>query len=547
MIGLYCLILWCYSSAFYSQTFSSRKKRNFDVAARCPSLSATLNNDSIASPWKMNLMKQLAAEALLPVLYPPNSNRILASDNLQNIPSRTIDAERALKKLLGQYQKSITASNTTTVEERQASRKMLADLVLGTSVMRLLHFHTLVDTLQFVCNDLSIDDIEPVFGVTKDYNCTSKDTSNENRMKLVCAMVDIHLKYMTNQSKTPDFQNLPISSAFRFNTTAERISITQSLPLFFVQMLIDQYGENVTEKMANIFNEPGPITIRRNRIKCSTDERLRSRLLTENNISTENMSNGCIRLLVNDSWSPSKQSIWSLQSWKDGWFEVQDSGSQFIVKATEADASDKIAVDYCAGNGGKTLALASEFYRDGSTKTTRDTLIIAHDIVEERMRQLKGNLRRAGLDNDSAAPCNVMIKTTLDQDISLYEDMADLVLVDAPCSSSGVLRRRPTQRFILDKNEMQHEFPRLQLSILKEASRLVKIGGKLVYSTCSISRFENEDVVINFEGSCPDFGKNWQQWCFHEEESMTTSHFKALLPSRHGSDGFFVARWKRIR
>lgn len=447
MIGLFCLILWCYCSAFYSQTFSSKKKRNFNVAASCPSLSATLNNDSIASSWKNDeswesLMKQLAAEALLPVLYPPNSNGILASDNLKNIPSRTVDAERALKQLLGQYQKFITARNTTTVEERQASRKMLADLVLGTSVMRLLHFHTLVETPQFDCNDLSIDDIEPVLGVTKGYNCKSKDTSHENRMKIVSAMVDIHLKYMKHQSKTPGLQNLPISSAFRFNTTAERISISQSLPLFFVQMLIDQYGEHVTEKMSNIFNEPGPITIRRNKIKCSSDERLRSRLRKENNISTEKMSNGCIRLLVNDSWSPSKQSIWSLQSWKDGWFEVQDSGSQFIVKATEADANDRVAVDYCAGNGGKTLALASEFYLDGSNKTARDTLIIAHDIVEERMRQLKGNLRRAGLDNDPAVPCNVIIKTTSDQDITLYEGMADLVLVDAPCSSSGVLRRR---------------------------------------------------------------------------------------------------------
>jgi 16S rRNA (cytosine967-C5)-methyltransferase len=94
---------------------------------------------------------------------------------------------------------------------------------------------------------------------------------------------------------------------------------------------------------------------------------------------------------------------------------------------------------------------------------------------------------------------------------------------------------------------MQHDFPKLQSSILKEASRLVKVGGKLVYSTCSISHFENEDVVKNFERSCHEFGDNWQRWQFHDEESPTYSHFKTLLPNMHGSDGFFIARWKRIR
>lgn len=503
-------------------------------------------------------MKQLASEALVPVFYPSNTNGKLELDNLKNKPSGTIDAEKALKKLLSRYQKLVEAKNTTTFEERQTSRKMLADLVLGTSVMRLLHYHTLlVLALQSDCyDDIPIDDIEPVHGVTKDYNCKSKNTSShETRMKIVGAMVDIHMKYMMKKkSSIPNFQNLPISSSFRFNTPAERISISHSLPLFFIEMLIDQYGETVTEQMAHVFNKPGPITVRRNKIKCSSDELLTTRLLQENNISTERMSNGCIRLLLNDSWSPSKLSIWSLESWKEGWFEIQDSGSQFIVRATEANVDDRIVVDYCAGNGGKTLALASELYRDDSfdrslhIKQNRDTLIIAHDIVEERMRQLKGNLQRAGLNNDPSGTCNVIIETTLDQDISEYKDMADLVLVDAPCSSSGVLRRRPTQRFLLDKNEIQHEFPKLQMSILKEASHLVKVGGKLVYSTCSISHFENEDVVHNFEASFPDFGKKWQQWHFHEEEqSHKNSHFKTLLPNMHGSDGFFIARWKRIR
>ena len=563
LIWLHHLSLWCHSLAFCCHPFSYMNRSCDGCATKKPyqSLSATLNNDRNATPdndsWNYNttwehLMKQLATEALVPVLYPPNTNGKPALDNLRNTPSGTIDAERALKKLLGKYQK-LTSTSNTTLEERQASRKMLADLVIGTSVMRLFHYHSLVSTTQSDYHGLSIHDIEPIYGVTKDYNYNIIDTCHEKRLKVVGAMVDMHSKYIKNQSNAPDIQNSPIPCAFRFNTSAERISTLYSLPLFFVEMLIDQYGEHLTEQMTKVFNEPGPITIRRNRIKCSSDEFLTTRLFQENNISTERLFDGCIRLLVNDLWSPSKTSLWSLQSWKDGWFEIQDSGSQLIVKATEANVNDRIVVDYCAGNGGKTLALASELYRNDHSdesmaiRNTSDTLIIAHDIVEERMRQLKGSLERVGLGKDAIDTCNVTIKTTLDKDISLCEGMADLVLVDAPCSSSGVLRRRPSQRFLLDKHEMQHDFPKLQSSILKEASRLVKVGGKLVYSTCSISHFENEDVVKNFERSCHEFGDNWQRWQFHDEESPTYSHFKTLLPNMHGSDGFFIARWKRIR
>lgn len=543
--------------------------RNFHGGTKkpFPSLVATLNNHRNATPdhnswnnnnnatWE-NLMKQLATEALVPVFYPPNTNGKPSLDNLRNTPSGTIDAERALKKLLGKYQK-LTSTSNATFEERQASRKMLADLVLGTSVMRLFHYHTLVTTVQ--SNDyhgLSIHDIEPVFGVTKDYKYDTLDACHEKRLKVVGAMVEMHSKYLKHQSNAPDFQKLPFPCDFRFNTSAERISIVYSLPLFFVEMLMDQYGENLTEQLTKVFNEPGPITIRRNRIKCSSDEILTTRLFEENNISTERIFDGCIRLMINNSCSPSKASLWSLQSWKDGWFEIQDSGSQLIVKATEVNVNDRIVVDYCAGNGGKTLALASELYQHDSSDesmgirntNSNGSLIIAHDIVEERMRQLKGSLERAGLGNGATDICNVTIKTTLDKDISLCNGMADLVLVDAPCSSSGVLRRRPSQRFLLDKNEMQHDFPKLQSSILKEASRLVKVGGKLVYATCSISHFENEDVVKNFEESCPEeFGKKWQRWHFHDQESSTYSHFKTILPNIHGSDGFFIARWKRIR
>jgi len=263
---------------------------------------------------------------------------------------------------------------------------------------------------------------------------------------------------------------------------------------------------------------------------------------------------GAFRLVVDESWSPSKLSIWSLDVWKDGWFEVQDVGSQIIAAATEAKAGE-IVVDYCAGNGGKTLALASFMHEDGAGRGQEEKiggLIIAHDIVDERLRQLKGSFNRVGLDLDysSEVPSKVKVVTTLDPKITLGQSMADVVLVDGPCSSTGVLRRRPSQRFKLDKSEIVEKFPLLQSSILQQGSELVNVGGRLIYATCSISRYENEDVVKAFEGSEGFFSK-WERWSFDHLDSRDavegdSHHCRALDPCKSGSDGFFVARWKRI-
>lgn len=127
--------------------------------------------------------------------------------------------------------------------------------------------------------------------------------------------------------------------------------------------------------------------------------------------------------------------------------------------------------------------------------------------------------------------------------------MADVVLVDAPCSSTGVLRRRPSQRYLLQHEEIIHHFPTLQVSILKEAASLVKVGGRLVYATCSICRNENENVVELFENSL-HFETQWTRWSFDEwkenDKSDTLDHCLNILPNKDGSDGFFIARWKRI-
>lgn len=558
--------------------------------------------------WEDSI-RDMSAEALILVFYPKydsiadesagiasSSNR----NNTQNPSSNGMDPEKALKKVLRRYQKTVDAT-TTTVEERHASRKRLSDLILGTSVMRLRHFYYLLlqeernASQNIPSNGGTYMNMEPIIGFdlgkstaqilfSTDQSSGTKDGAvSQRRIKTVRAMVDFQAQYLTLQNQAQNDSHYSLLENNEFQTDSEKISVFYSLPLFFVEMLVEQHGASKTEKLAAVFNQPGPITIRRNFIKCPSDKVLCERLWNEDGVTAIPLSkqplsdadssnlplrslifpSGCIRLVVGgeDSWSPSKKSIWSMQAWKDGWFEVQDAGSQWIVEAAEVHGGD-VVVDYCAGNGGKTFALASQMHQEmnrGSSPSPRG-YVIAHDIVEERLRQLQGSFERIGLvsskDCCDSGETPAVVKTTLDSGVRLNKGMADVVLVDAPCSSTGVLRRRPSQRFKLKEEELKHSFPSLQLSILNEASELVKPNdnGRLIYATCSICEQENENVVNMFE-SQDSFTEKWERWDFAENAELLVEpssndnsmrHCRTLLPNANDCDGFFMARWRRL-
>jgi 16S rRNA C967 or C1407 C5-methylase (RsmB/RsmF family) len=216
--------------------------------------------------------------------------------------------------------------------------------------------------------------------------------------------------------------------------------------------------------------------------------------------------------------------------------------------------------------------------------------IVAHDVVEERLRQIEGSMMRAGFvinanGNDGMKGghrsyisqkrhgdynCTIEISTSTDLTVEYSSPTLrfDAVLVDAPCSSTGVLRRRPSQRWDLTEAQMYDALPKLQLEILEKAASFVgTAGGRLVYSTCSILREENEGVAKMFESSDIYREGGFERWDFvpvvtsdghsyAENDTMNDdgggAFFKEgcsnainLLPSKSGSDGFFIARWKR--
>mmetsp|Transcript_8176 Transcript_8176/g.17516 ORF Transcript_8176/g.17516 Transcript_8176/m.17516 type:complete len:722 (-) Transcript_8176:41-2206(-) len=257
------------------------------------------------------------------------------------------------------------------------------------------------------------------------------------------------------------------------------------------------------------------------------------------------------------------KSIWSMKAWKKGYFEVQDAGSQFIVQSLQVQPGDSI-LDYCAGNGGKTFGLASAIRTQCLfSNSSQASYIVAHDVVDERLRQVKGSMSRVGFvpngsgdssDRDvyAAERGNVTIEIMNSSTLEASCLEFDAVLVDAPCSSSGVLRRRPSQRWEITQQEVFAQLPYLQLSILEKAASFVRKGGRLIYSTCSVLDVENDGVVDEFERTRAFSNLGFSRWDFGLDEANDKSstcnyahgkHTVTMLPTEYGNDGFFVARW----
>ncbi len=209
---------------------------------------------------------------------------------------------------------------------------------------------------------------------------------------------------------------------------------------------------------------------------------------------------------------------------------MQDEGSQLVALACEARPG-QVVVDACAGAGGKALALASEMHNKGR--------LVACDRDGRRLDELRPRARRAGVHNWEARS----VPESSDARIADLRGSADVVLVDAPCSGLGALRRNPDARWRLEVDEVD-SFPPRQREILERYAQLVKVAGRLVYATCSINRGENEEVRASFLSAHPEFEPTQ---VLPEATGLGAGAEVQLLPHRHGSDGFYIAAMRRSR
>ena len=284
-----------------------------------------------------------------------------------------------------------------------------------------------------------------------------------------------------------------------------------SFPAWIAAVLL-RFGDEAP-LLADALNLPGPVFLRVNNLKQSLPALQRS--LASEGVESEPCvyARDALRVL-----SP-QPNIYGLACYQRGEFEVQDEGSQLLALLVEARPGQTL-VDYCAGAGGKTLALASHLGGVGA--------VFAFDIEPERLRRLQTRAAHAG------AAC-VEVRHHAEA-----LPMADAVLVDAPCSELGALRRGPDMRFRLQEDA---RWPEVQLDILRRASALVKPAGRLVYATCTLRREENEEVVARFLAE----NKGFQSQAPPVYSGFHHEGFFLSLPSRHNTDGFFAAVLQRAR
>ncbi|WP_027138725.1 RsmB/NOP family class I SAM-dependent RNA methyltransferase [Gaetbulibacter saemankumensis] len=309
--------------------------------------------------------------------------------------------------------------------------------------------------------------------------------------------------------KLPDwkyFENTPTRKIKgRFDELSKIRKFKESIPDWIDELGEKELGTKVWTKEIAALNEQADVVLRVNTLK-TTKEKLQSELF-DVNIETEFLEDYPDALKLKE-----RANVFSTEAFKNGFFEVQDASSQLVAPLLGIKPGMRV-VDTCAGAGGKTLHIASIMENKGQ--------VIAMDIYGNKLNELKRRAKRNGAHNieTRAIESTKVIK-------KLY-DKADRVLIDAPCSGLGVLRRNPDAKWKLQPDFID-KIKKTQQEILQQYSRMVKPGGQLVYATCSILPSENQQQVDDFLKS--DSGKDF---IFVKD--------KKVLSHKSGYDGFYMA------
>ncbi len=286
-----------------------------------------------------------------------------------------------------------------------------------------------------------------------------------------------------------------------------------SLPDWLAQTLTRELGDEAAA-FCDVVSRPGPICVRANALKTS-----RSALLEELALAGVVARPGlhAPHAVILEG----RPNLLGLAAQQEGRFEAQDEGSQLLSQLVGAQPGERV-LDLCAGAGGKALALAADLENRGE--------LFAYDVDARRLDRLRQRASRAGV--------NCLRVLTPGQ---LPEALAvDRVLVDAPCSELGALRRGPDLRFRMDPTAFE-PLPGTQAALLDQAARTVRPGGRLVYATCTLRREENQAVAGAFADRHPDF-RRVPPAC---DAAFLRDGFFVALPHRHGTDGFFAAVFER--
>ncbi|MBM3364385.1 MAG: RsmB/NOP family class I SAM-dependent RNA methyltransferase [Betaproteobacteria bacterium] len=303
------------------------------------------------------------------------------------------------------------------------------------------------------------------------------------------------------------------------------LALRSNFPDWIRNRLIDQFGQDQAEQLMAALNQPASLDVRINTIQSSA-EQVESALM-EAGIQFERARYAphALRLLA-------KPALQNLPVFKQGAIEVQDEGSQLLAHLLGARRGEMV-VDFCAGAGGKTLAIGAMMRNTGR--------LYAFDISDKRLAKLKPRLARSGLYNVHP----VLLAHENDAKVKRLAGKVDRVLVDAPCSGFGTLRRNPDIKWRQQPDDVT-ELCERQSSILNSAARLPKVGGRLVYATCSLLMEENQAIIERFLSQQANYRLIPAHEILLEQKiALDTGDYLQLLPHRHGTDGFFAAVLER--
>lgn len=295
----------------------------------------------------------------------------------------------------------------------------------------------------------------------------------------------------------------------RFDEALKTRKIKESIPDWIDTLGVEELGESIWSKELTKQNEQAEVILRVNTLKTNKKE-LQLKLQSED-IETIEIKGYPFALKLIE-----RANVFKTEAFKKGWFEVQDASSQLVAAYLDVKPGMKV-VDACAGAGGKTLHLSALMENKGA--------LIAMDIYESKLKKLKIRARRNGAHNidmrviDSTKP------------IKKLKEKADRLLIDAPCSGLGVLRRNPDSKWKLEP-EFLDKIRGTQQHILQEYSKMLKPGGKMVYATCSVLPSENQAQIETFLTS--EAGQNF-----------ILIKDKSILAHQSGYDGFYMALLKK--
>jgi len=295
--------------------------------------------------------------------------------------------------------------------------------------------------------------------------------------------------------------------------------------------LVAQYGEAEALTIARSMHEQATLDLRVNTIKGTRDEVL-AKFIAENtsgetNVTKTPYSPIGIRM-------PNRMNIGRHVLFTEGKIEVQDEGSQLLAHLV-APKRGMMVADFCAGAGGKSLAMGALMRNTGR--------LYAFDVSEKRLHNLGQRLKRSGLSNLHAQ----VISSESDPKLKRLNGKFDRVLVDAPCSGLGTLRRNPDLKWRQTPEDIA-ELNVKQTNILARAAKLTKNGGRLIYATCSLLSDENENIAEQFLAANPDFKLlNAAEILAQQQIQLDTGNYLKLLPHLHNTDGFFAAVFEKVQ